>query len=358
MQLRELLSIPLNQDVLFERFSDSAGTYITLDSNNPSVYKQLYRAAKAKLKLRIKVTVADNVLPTPEKAEMELPCDRLESHCYVPLSSPDHAEDAISNLTANSATVSACNSPCSDPVQSASPKPRVEYPPTKTQRLRHAFGTNLQNELSMKSYEGCTSSLLTPKLSNEATVETAAAPAEVVANTLTEDEAPVTGLFSARDRFYKELADMGRDRTIPLRCGGFVNLPAIRAPFTICCNNCDDAIPNTHWHCSICDDGDFDLCEKCVEKGVLCDAPGHWLIKRFLDGGKVINSTTETIAPKKDTKAEPETSHAKTDTNIESEKEIPGAFTSGNKETVGECIDIGRTCNSCVNSKALHLFIN
>lgn len=292
---------------------------------------------------------------------MELPCNRLESHCYVRPSSPDHAEDAISNLTvtSGSATVTACNSPCTAPVQPASPNPRVEYPLTKTQRLRrHAFGANLQHELSMKSYEGCTSSLLTPKASTEAAVETAAAPTKVAANTFTEDEAPVPGLFSARDRFYKELANMGRDRTIPLRCGGFVNLPAIRAPFTICCNNCDDAIPNTHWHCSICDDGDFDLCAKCVEKGVLCDAPGHWLIKRFLDGGKVITSTTETIAPKKDTKAETETSPAKKDSNIESEKEIPGAFTSEIKETVEECIDVGRTCNSCVNSKALHLFIN
>lgn len=289
---------------------------------------------------------------------MELPCDRLESHCYVPPSSSYHVEDTTSNLTVTSATVTACNSPCSAPVQPASSKPQVEFPPTKTQRLRHAFGTNLQHELSTKSYEGCTSSLLAHKASTEATVETAAAPPNVAVNTLTEDEAPVPGLFSARERFYRELANMGRDRTIPLHCGGIANLPALRASPTICCNNCDDAIPNIHWHCSICDDGDFDLCAKCVDKGVLCDAAGHWLIKRFLDGGKVINSTTETIAPKKVTKSEPEISPVKKDTNIESEKEIPGAFTSENKETVEECNDVVRTCNSCVNSKALPLFIN
>lgn len=289
---------------------------------------------------------------------MELPCDRLESNCYVPPSSLDHAADALSNLTVTSATVTACNSPCPAPVHPASPEPRVEYSPTKTQRLRHAFGTNLQHELSMKSYEGCTSSLLAPKAPTESTVETIATPTKVAANTVTEDETPVPGLLSARDRFYKELASMGRDRPIPLRCGGFVRLPALRAPFTICCNKCDDTIPNTHWHCSICDDGDFDLCPKCVEKGVLCNSPGHWLIKRFLDCGKVITSTTETIAPKKDNRVETETASAKKDANIESEKEIPGTFTSENKETVEECIDLGRTCNSCVNSKALHLLNN
>lgn len=60
--------------------------------------------------------------------------------------------------------------------------------------------------------------------------------------------------------------NMERDRTIPLSSGGSANLPAISAPFTIRCNNCDDAIPDTHWHCSICDDADFDLCANCVEK--------------------------------------------------------------------------------------------
>ena len=54
-----------------------------------------------------------------------------------------------------------------------------------------------------------------------------------------------------------------------------------------------------------------------------------------------------------DTKSEPETSLANEDTNIESEKEIPGAFTSGNKATAEERSDVSRTCNSCVNSKAL-----
>lgn len=65
-KLRSLLAIPPDQKVIFERFSDSAGSYIALDSDNPAVYKQLYRAAKAKLKLRIKATVLD---ASPSKDE-------------------------------------------------------------------------------------------------------------------------------------------------------------------------------------------------------------------------------------------------------------------------------------------------
>ena len=108
--------------------------------------------------------------------------------------------------------------------------------------------------------------------------------------------------------------------------------------FTICCNNCDKPIPDAHWHCSICERGDFDLCQDCVDTGCLCDDEDHWLIKRFVKGGKVINSTTETIAPKKATKLE--------------EKAIPGAFTSDLKrEDNHEPVDLSRTCNSCVGGE-------
>ena len=110
--------------------------------------------------------------------------------------------------------------------------------------------------------------------------------------------------------------------------------------FTICCNNCDKSIPDAHWHCSICERGDFDLCQDCIEKGCLCDSEDHWLIKRFVKGGKVINSTTETIAPKKATKIE--------------EKAIPGAFTSEIKrEDLHEPLEVTRTCNSCVGGEII-----
>lgn len=162
-----------------------------------------------------------------------------------------------------------------------------------------------------------------------------------------ENSRAVSGLNSTNS---SNMENMERDRIIPLSSGGSANLSAIRAPFTIRCKYCDDAIPNTHWHCSICDDADFDLCSNFVEKGALCNAPAHWSIKRFLDGGKVTYSTTETIAPK-DTKSEPMISPANEDTNIESEKEIPGAFTSGNKATVEVCSDVSRRFNSCVKSR-------
>lgn len=60
----------------FERYSDSAGTYVVLDSNNPAIYKQLYRAAKAKLKLRLKATITrpkerEEIQPVSETSTTE-----------------------------------------------------------------------------------------------------------------------------------------------------------------------------------------------------------------------------------------------------------------------------------------------
>lgn len=68
--------------------------------------------------------------------------------------------------------------------------------------------------------------------------------------------------------------------------------------FSVCCNNCDRTIPDAHYHCSTCDDGDFDLCPECVEKGVSCYNSDHWLLKRFMRGECILVSTTERVSPK------------------------------------------------------------
>ena len=108
--------------------------------------------------------------------------------------------------------------------------------------------------------------------------------------------------------------------------------------FTIYCNQCDQAALESHWHCGICDAGDFDLCADCVKKGVLCENEEHWLIKRYVKDGKVINSTTETMTGKKPIKQE-------------EKKEIPGAFTADLKTAPVENLE--RTCNSCVQGPCI-----
>ena len=148
-----------------------------------------------------------------------------------------------------------------------------------------------------------------------------------------DEEAPVPHSFSDREQFYAKLATMGRTKN-----GALASLRSVCSPaFTVCCNECDATIPGAHWHCSICEEGDYDLCRDCVTAGVHCGVEGHFLIKRSIEDGKVISSTTEVIAPK---------------TDVETEKEVPGAFTTEVKEErLPEMLEMGRTCNSCVNGK-------
>lgn len=71
-----------------------------------------------------------------------------------------------------------------------------------------------------------------------------------------------------------------------------------RGMFCIDCNNCGRSIANEHYHCSICESGDYDICPQCVTDGASCRGESHWLIKRVVQDGTVTNSTTETIAPR------------------------------------------------------------
>ena len=315
---------------MFERFSDSAGSYITLDSNNPAVYKQLYRAAKAKLKLRIKATITDIPSPKPTTPVDEpVVIDRLTSHRYVPPMNPDL-------LQVNAAKSS--NSDLSSLYNANVPTTSLAHP-IATDMHRRAYIQKLRS--SNVKYTSNQSLKVDATKVEEATKAIKEEPLEEG-----DGEAPLPGFFNARQHFYAEIESMAGDRRNTLRSADHAfTLPGVA--FTICCNNCDAGIPDAHWHCSICDDGDFDLCGKCVEKGFLCDVDDHWLIKRIVKDGKVINSTTETIAPKK---------HAK----VEDEKDVPGAFNSNiKKEELQESPDMSRTCNSCVQGEpSLLLFID
>lgn len=302
MQLRSLLSVPPAQTVTFERFSDSAGAFIKLESSNPSVYKQLYRAAKAKLKLRIRATITGSPLPVPSTAPPVL-------------SGPDHltgeSYDSPKHYTLSSAAPICQSTYCSAP---GAPEQRLAYTYTPTTP---------------------TSAAKTDKVLDEATT------AEVKKEA--DDEAPLPRFFSAREQLHAELASMSSNDNKGVPSSIAQSFVAPGTSFTICCNNCNVAIPNVHYHCSKCDDGDYDLCEACYDRQIRCngDDDDHWLVKRYVKDGKVTSSSTETIKPK-------------TSTTPEIKKEVPGAFTPETKEALCELMDLTRTCNSCVGGKTVH----
>lgn len=322
-----MLNIPSSQTTVFERYSDSSSSFITLDSSIPSVYKQLYRAAKAKQKLKIRVTITEKPASKPiemPKSGLVVP-DRLPTRCYVHpyISDPVKAENDLleesridayvrknypsaATLVASVKSSSESQHEEAEDTTSKPPKP-YHWPISEDGGFSDATKNTFQKNVFQKK-------------------------------DVLEIEEPVTRFFSSKNDFsavddHSNIAEAlesmrqasARDCSVP------------STSFTICCNNCDKPIPDAHWHCSICERGDFDLCQDCVEKGCVCDREDHWLIKRFVKEGKVISSMTETMATKKP-KAE--------------EKAVPGAFTSDIKrEDIHESLDLSRTCNSCVGGE-------
>jgi next-to-BRCA1 protein 1 len=111
-------------------------------------------------------------------------------------------------------------------------------------------------------------------------------------------------------------------------------MPPQISAYSVYCNNCNSSIPGEHYHCSTCDEGDYDLCQACVEKGILCGGEDHWMIKRFVKHGKVSNSTTETLPPR----SIPTNESKATLVEVDEPKEVAAdPFT--------------RTCNSCIQGE-------
>lgn len=103
--------------------------------------------------------------------------------------------------------------------------------------------------------------------------------------------------------------------------------------WSVYCDNCEKNMLNEHYHCNICNAGDYDICPECRDSGVHCKGEGHWLIKRvFNPDGTIVTSTTEKVGPK----SAPE--------GAKEVKDMPGAFTEEKKDVLQPT----RTCNCCV----------
>ncbi|KAL8687706.1 MAG: hypothetical protein Q9224_005074, partial [Gallowayella concinna] len=374
-KLRSLLNVPPTQNIHFERFSDSAGVYVPLDSNNPAVYKQLYRAAKAKLKLRIKATITD--VSAPETDTASIP-NRLPAHCYTPPKNegtfPLGSAPADALLAQELAAPNANNS--------VNPSASGQTPHTTSQRSKLPYDPCLSPSPTTWTANGSLLDTANPIIKDASSIERsmlddyqmqlmlleqqnkkrllmACRPAvedhELHCKLLEQQnkkrllkarqdqasaaEAPVPQSFTAtRD---DPIAELGSKSVDSMKKPAVdAKLSIVAGSFTICCNRCQANIPDAHWHCSSCNAGDFDLCGACIDQGVLCHSEDHWLIKRSIKSGKVVNSTTETIPPKSK--------------KVEPKREVSAvsATQAAPQSAVDVLKDVPmyRTCNSCVEA--------
>ncbi|KAL6721407.1 hypothetical protein ACLMJK_000510 [Lecanora helva] len=310
VKLRALLNIHPSKDTIFERYSDSSSSYVLLDETVPSVYKQLYRAAKAKQKLRIRVTITEKI-PSEKteksKPETSLP-ERLSTRRYVHpyISDPAKPEDELkSSKDEQSGDLGELDNPSSATLAAAISTPVKAQPEVSKEVSASSMSSPQKSYYWPMSHDGGFSGATKAKFEKKAADAKSSLTAKIA-----EAGAQISNSHDDRAKFMIQHADITKKLHSLRRESGPPS-----TSFTICCNNCEKPMPDAHWHCSICDMGDFDLCGDCVAKGHLCDDDDHWLIKRFVKDGKVIPSTTETIGPKKSPK-------------VELEEKVPGAFTS------------------------------
>ena len=279
---------------MFERYSDSAGAYVTLDSDKPQVYKTLFRAAKAKLKLRLRATI---------------PGEQPETPAFVPTVPAQEATPSpIDNLMKRLAEAEA--KPAVSPIspiivhspESPSRVTRLNIDPAKLASIESESAPMPRSYTARKS-----------KLSP---------------HTTTAREQPLTALPD----FFHDLANASNHAD--LADLAFRPKPSVCTSWVVYCNNCNHPMEDEHFHCSVCDGGDYDLCPACVDTGIHCPGSGHWMVKRFVKNGCVVNSTTQRIPPK---------------VKAEDTQEVPGAFTD-EKQSVAFEDEPTRTCNCCVKS--------
>lgn len=323
-KLRNELHIPVSTTAIFERYSDSAAAFVTLDPNNSSVYKQLYRAAKAKLKLRIKATIIPKEtglgLGRQATVEDEIPGVEADSTPKVVLPPPSSAQRTSTQKNVQSGGLRKIVSlPVAHPPV---PAPKVSQPSvTQLQRgFEDLMVSRSTRQSVLKELDEIMNDVCTYKDGSSESVDYFAGLPEIP---FKQPHKKTTDTIHGNlMQHFGDLSAM----EMPLKQCPYAQA---NSSFTVFCNNCSRPIVNVHYHCGVCDDGDFDLCLDCTGKGISCSDDNHWMIKRTIENGKVSSSTTETLPPKT-------TYNNSKTTLIETEEE----------EQITD--DATRTCNSCI----------
>ncbi|KAL6859728.1 hypothetical protein J3F83DRAFT_748813 [Trichoderma novae-zelandiae] len=278
--IRLFLRISPEDQIIIERYSDSAGSFVILDPINVPIYKQLYRAAKAKSKLKLRVsTLQPQPKNTPKPATVEDEPEESVAETYEPTDKTTPLETDESASTNEPATEMSMPSeevpPSSATLLSGIDLSGIDLP------LRTASSTQLDAAETAKAVEE-TEAPLAQKLS-----------AIFAAASMDAAAFDHRSTYSSFDNFCAPRAAQPPVQPHPVMTA---------APFAVCCNNCEKTVSDVHYHCQTCDDGDFDLCQHCVDDAVSCYDDNHWLIKRTMIDGQLIASSTERIEPKSQVK--------------------------------------------------------
>ncbi|KAI1303440.1 hypothetical protein F5Y03DRAFT_385061 [Xylaria venustula] len=376
-KIRGLLNISPDTPTIIERYSDSATSYVILHPLNTPVYKQLYRAAKAKQKLKLRVTtkspesVRESVAPKPVTIEDE---PEEEAERVTPAEAKKESEKEVKDETVQ---LSPSETPAVVETVIA-PQVRQDFPPFVKQwrargnpRIhlrRNGDGVEVIDFLASSTAEPVTN-VDSPEGSNSTNIAGSDSPISLaqLMRDVEERESKGAAIKTANFRDIQESHERDlepHNHMVPITQKKddkptelTVQHECMKRPFTVCCNSCDRAVPEAHFHCSICDEGDFDLCQECVNRGVSCYGEGHWLIKRTVVNGDIKCSSTH-IAPKS-IRSNP----LKLASKPTSPTTTASSNTPSNSRAVLALSDLmphvpARTCNCCVQEFREEQFVH
>jgi next to BRCA1 gene 1 protein len=310
--LREFLQIPDSQAVVFERFSDSSGSYVNLDPSNVHAYKTLYRAAKAKLKLRLRAMPGPS--PSSDSSQPVHPSPRVSLQS---LNAPTILNSA-SEVTLNTVPGPSTSATIAESQPSQQLPTEVDTKPQS-----HILTPQVFDEVAKRME--CVKRMMDPPNSTPHVV-----PPSCDSKPIQNEKAisrPESAEASKGDSTTSKKTFVHRGTTFE----------GLQNGWSVYCNNCEKNMLVEHYHCIVCDGGDYDLCQECMDAGFHCPGDSHWLIKRYwTPEGTIVTSTTQVVSPK--LKAEPE-------------KEMPGAFTEEKKAE--DLPPPTRTCNCCVKGNSI-----
>ncbi|KAI1749822.1 hypothetical protein F4782DRAFT_511631 [Xylaria castorea] len=347
-KVRSFLQISVDTAAVIERYSDSATTFVILSPTNVSVYKQLYRAAKAKQKLKLRVTTIPTEpvkeIPVPKPVTIEDVPEEEAQAASVTQPDTDNGPEREPEKEVEHETAEAPLNETPGVVDTVTaPQTNQDFPSfVKEWRARGNPRIHLRRDVNgteVIDFLGpCDDNepMVTREPEEDSTATTCSGSAQgssptTLANLMREacnrDISPSEWASSAssrrstprspailRDLLARSAARLSKlevpkpptpviKPTTPVMEKNEAKETAVeeeecmKRPFTVCCNSCDRSVPEAHFHCSICDDGDFDLCQECVDRGITCHGDGHWLIKRTVINGDIRCSSTQ-IAPK------------------------------------------------------------
>ncbi|CAD6505193.1 BgTH12-00688 [Blumeria graminis f. sp. triticale] len=286
--LRLLFGIPNSSEVIFERHLGNPGRYAPLDLNNKSACKYLYCIAREKerLCLRVTTTLAKSNIPRTITNEDEEKSINNEKNCEADHSNPgtDFSQSSHDHSSLESVDQKVLSPEDYEKSMNTSQKLHSDV------QLHQKISLSSQNDRNDFSAAGREISRI-PSQRAVTAYNTSA---------LETNGTQCSKLDNEPEGTYKQNRIGVKNFDMYEKSGAPPNLHPATTGITICCNSCNASIPNEHYHCSNCDDGDYDLCKACVDNGVLCQGIDHWLIKRFLRNGAIVASTTETIIPKPD----------------------------------------------------------